>query len=119
MKTKEGNKLIAEFMTDEPEILAHDLKKAGTLESMQYHSSWDWIMPVVEKIEDTHAVKQGEKLHYGHSFKIDNWEVVIRDCLSGKIRFSVSPASVKVLSKIDAVWQGVIGFIQWYNKNRK
>lgn len=46
----EGNKLIAEFMTKDPGVLSRDFKKAGTLESMQYHKSWDWLMPVVGKI---------------------------------------------------------------------
>ena len=83
--------------------------------SKPYHSSWDWLMPVVEKIEDTHANKD---LHYGHRFKIDNWEIVVQDCLSGKIRCSVSPASVRISSKIDAVYQAVIEFIKWYNENK-
>lgn len=46
----EGNKLIAEFMTEDPEVLRRDLEQAGTLESMQYHKSWDWLMPVIGKI---------------------------------------------------------------------
>ena len=48
----EGNKLIAEFMTEEPEVLKRDLKRAGTLESMQYHKSWDLLMPCIGKISN-------------------------------------------------------------------
>jgi hypothetical protein len=46
----EGNKLIAEFMTEDPGVLRRDLKQAGTLESMQYHKSLDLLMPVLERI---------------------------------------------------------------------
>lgn len=45
----EGNKIIAEFMTDEPAILQQDLRKAGTLESMHYHEYWDWLLPAIFK----------------------------------------------------------------------
>ena len=70
MKTiEEGNKLIAEFVGAkltkgnfyllDGEILAHEA-------DLKYHTSWDWLMPVVEKIrgqvyesEFTHMFKYG------------------------------------------------------------
>ena len=36
------NKLIAEFMG------------ANTSIEMRFHTSWDWLMPVVDKIEQVH-----------------------------------------------------------------
>ena len=39
--TTENNKLIAEFM-------GYDV-----IEPMQYHTSWDWLMPVAHKIKET------------------------------------------------------------------
>ena len=36
------NKLIAEFMGEEQLCLPHELK---------YHTSWDWLMPVLKKIK--------------------------------------------------------------------
>ena len=45
----EDNKLIAEFM---------DLKSTGLSiykpSEYKYHTSWDWLMPVIEKIQDKH-----------------------------------------------------------------
>ena len=41
-----NNKLIAEFMGDE-----HPLAEVTHEASYRYHTSWDWLMPVVEKIE--------------------------------------------------------------------
>ena len=46
----EGNKIIAFFMTKWPKELERDLLKAGTLESMCYHSDWNWLIPVVKKL---------------------------------------------------------------------
>jgi len=47
METTENNKLIAEFM-DYP-----DLGTEGDFSYLKYHKSWDWLMPVVQKIKDT------------------------------------------------------------------
>ena len=63
--TIEGNKLIAEFMGGKVEQFVwrkyepmgvsfaeqvHGLQ-AHLLHDLEYHTSWDWLMPVVEKIE--------------------------------------------------------------------
>ena len=54
-----NNKLIAEFMgCTHPFNDIHDATlykvEQGTfeLDELEYHTSWDWLMPVVEKIED-------------------------------------------------------------------
>jgi len=42
-----GNKLIAEFMGKEEGYNEH-----GVWQPFQYHSSWDWLMPVWHKFRD-------------------------------------------------------------------
>lgn len=53
----EGNKLIAEFMgigktTQEPELYFKPDTESYwiTSDELKYHTSWDWLMPVIEKI---------------------------------------------------------------------
>jgi hypothetical protein len=59
MKTIEQNNImIAEFMgyidngcSEEGFLINPITKYDEDIESLEYHSSWDWLMPVVEKIE--------------------------------------------------------------------
>lgn len=54
----EGNKIIAEFMglpsyeNMTGKYWLHPLDKNKEVSQFNYHTSWDWIMPVVEKIFD-------------------------------------------------------------------
>lgn len=50
---RENNKLIAEFMGVDPVDVDTWLDKN---EELNYNSSWDWLMPVVEKIESLDIV---------------------------------------------------------------
>ena len=57
------NKLIAEFMgvvfhDDENQYYNADGLHIGN--TLQYHTSWDWLMPVVQKIEDYLSDNVGE-----------------------------------------------------------
>ena len=117
----EGNKLIAEFMggvydSDVNEYWFYlnppnwTSKFAPTTYELKYHSSWDWLMPVVEKIENDlkdsfnvdivnnnqcEIVKNGSKFICGYGF-----ETVYN-------------------SKIEAVYYSVVAFIKWYNSCKK
>lgn len=103
----EGNKLIAEFMGGEllegrqnnvfwfkehhHVLTAH---KAINQHAFKYHSSWDWIMPVVEKINASHTVK------------IKN-----NTC---SIRLIVEETTESTLIK--SVWKVVVEYVKYYNE---
>jgi hypothetical protein len=94
----EGNKLIAEFM-------GYDYKRKF-LQSwfedpiLQYHTSWNWLMPVVEKIEDmSYELRKDAAECSLFNFETQHYIVV-----SG--------------GGIKAIHQLVVEFIKWYNKSK-
>lgn len=127
MKVIEGNELIAEFMG--AKLIPKTLNEHCTiiqcsfdgdspaydgisLSNLLYHSSWDWLMPVLEKIE---TLKWFDKQKFEITFlrKRKNNKCT---CLiySTQVHFVVDSDS-----KIEAVWLTVIEFIKWYNKDEK
>lgn len=78
-----------------------------------YHSNWNNLMLVVEKIEEPGnfpdlSIKEGVDV-----------KIFYRNC---KIEYSdddneydLSPNGEKGKTKIEAVWKAVVKFIQWYN----
>jgi len=77
------NKLIAEFMgleTPDGCYFEH-LTKEGNRELthhilLQYHTSWDWLMPVVQKCFDTQKPEEGQHYFINESLLTIKIEVV-------------------------------------------
>lgn len=104
-ETIEGNKLIAEFMgweynsTGFWEETIFDFHK-----ELKFHSSWDWLMPVVEKI--WMIIENRESLFYFNTeFDTEKEHTVYSSRYTGN-------------NKEDC-WLAVIEFIKWYNKQGK
>jgi hypothetical protein len=105
-KTQEilsNNALIAEFMgmPESNNGLFSNVSKTYRPSELKYHESWDWLMPVVEKIE---------------SVIPDDSVVTIanNDCT---IPFLADEFDIEITgtSKIDAVYKAVVLAIKWYN----
>lgn len=127
MEIKEGNKLIAGFMggkyrkANKQRFIGErffDLQDKGyyyLVSDLKYHSSWDWLMPVVEKIfkmsepETNHEVSEYVTEYFFRTFGMqdDKHQFLVR--ING---FSLHESK----SLIEATWQAVIEFINWYNK---
>jgi hypothetical protein len=93
------NKLIAEFM---------DLKSTGLSiykeSDYKYHTSWDWLMPVVEKIDEVSVENTLFKIEYNRAFveDIENYYIFI---------------DVTASSRLEATYKAVVEFIK--NNNLK
>jgi len=92
------NKLISEFMgmnygdPNDNSVMIQMTPQGNEvvpINSMEYHSSWDWLMPVVERIEQVMQGVPQQMLH------------------------------LSLYSTIDEVYQAVVEFIKEYNKDYK
>lgn len=98
------NQLIAEFMGYKKEVrvggVRYLIKNSWYLpnERMLFLTSWDWLMPVVEKTNKIYQ-KLGE---------VNKTELA---CLQAKIMVGI------VRVDIESTYMGVFQFIEWYNSN--
>ena len=112
MNTQENNRLIAEFMgylLDDKEgvyWIETDEKYGVPPEDLEYHTSWDWLMPVVEKIER-------EYMYAVQSC----WEHCIID-KAGENTEDFERIEVDSSDKLSATYGAVVEFIKWYNQNK-
>lgn len=83
----------------------YDIVSVGDL---KYHSSWDWLMPVVEKINDTGIDNYGE---IGVFIFPNN--VVIGESSNDPITMCTI-ANHKSL--IQMTWTAIVTFLKWYSK---
>jgi len=75
------------------------------LNDLEYHTSWDWLMPVVEKIESL-----------GYEVQIRNTDCIIfqlLDTIKYKPIVDISSGN----GKKDSTYMAVVEFIKEYNKN--
>ncbi len=115
MNTQENNKSIAEFMGDISSMNAKvSFSKNCGVNDLQYHLSWDWLMPVVDRIESFQDGEDGDSMR-GHlyNFRIEQHFVYILDGESMDVIIEMNGDS-----KLDATYQGVVEFINQYNKTK-
>ena len=110
----EGNRLIAEFMGVKIGIDLYAWRiGAATVplrdEHLAYHKEWGWLMPVVEKIEREH----------GKGVAIEGYGVIITSFSNEDPRKPPFRIATHKKTKIEAVWQAVVDFIQWYSSQSK
>lgn len=111
------NELIAEFMGLERSKANHDYffipeyHAFVAPDNILYHQSWDWLMPVVEKIERSGTLFHTRIMCYADE---NNYLCDIVDIENNEASCQLSQTS-----KIDAVYKAVVGFIKWYNAQPK
>ena len=77
-----------------------------SLIQLEFHSSWNWLMPVVEKIESLGFDTRIQGITEDTFYQICE----ITDIVNNEITYQ------KTNSKILSVWLTVIEFIEWCNK---
>lgn len=100
--TIEDNKLIAEFFGEYSIIENNKPLYTFELDEFKFNASWEWLMPVVEKIENLN-INCRVRIE-SSSCKITNYQY-----------YNIEVAN----NKIDATYKAVIEFINWYNKQGK
>ena len=116
-----NNKLIAEFMgifavdIDEQDgfwysidgLMPHGYDKI-MLEAIKYNSSWDWLMPVVEKIGELY-----------HQVKIEiNEGFPYCEIICYSEGNCVEEFRNENETTIQAIYEVVLEFIKWYNQQK-
>lgn len=110
----QNNKLIAEFMglppnpysphlyAINPEIIDGELFAENWV-NLLYHKSWDWMLPVCERIES-------------HGFIVQ-----ITMCLAGSCKiwnYKGNYFGMESNNPIEAVWNTAVQFIEWHNQQQ-
>ncbi len=143
---EENNKLIAEFMgfklpdINNPDSLySKDIKRKGTTildmstgrrfhtmvddkvlfdgNELMFHISWDWLMPVVEKIENVEII--GDDNYFRDVFVIrkkGSCKVYVQCNSELDSKYFVSYHHIG--DEKENTYKAVVEFIKWYNENK-
>ena len=129
-KIIEGNKLITELLNNDlSKVCKNDLwdiislkigfttvedyKDEFWTEDVKFHKSWNWLMPVVEKIE---LLGASTDIHYFAGTKKNSTGWFGTSILGYSVGLSNYDHTNQYKSKIESVYNAVIHFIKWYNE---
>jgi hypothetical protein len=112
------NKLIAEFMGMEHCYRPYgdgfmEVKENSScveLEDLQYHTSWDWLMPVVEKI-----------FSLGYHYEIKPRYMMIKERMSSEVLVCEANFKGQTYNKSqkEIIYNAVVEFINEYNEENE
>ena len=103
-----NNKIIAEFIgykeyVNEGAIQLYIKDKVvKSIGQLDFHSDWNWLMQVVEKIESL-------------GYRVTIVRHICRIDLTEEIKLIIS----EDIKKIEAVYTACLEFIKWYNKQNQ
>lgn len=83
---------MVNYKDTNPDLTEDQWKGYGNNKSLKFHSSWSWLMPVVDKCSQL-----DDKNYSGGMFTVELWMFVTND--------------------IGAVWESVVKFIKWHTTN--
>lgn len=134
----ENNKLIAEFIGRKGKVnkYLYTFKEIPeprniwfTPQTAKFHSSWDWLMPVVEKIESLEIQPFLSKINISDVSEIEGnfWFNRFLNTVETYANVNYWHPEYQIdelnditgISPIDAMYKAVVQFITWYNENKK
>lgn len=104
MNTQNNNKIIAEFMKHSHPFLPSKSTINYIAEDLEYDNDWNWLMPVVDRIESL-----------GYEFFIVENRVEVAHNTDHSIETIIDFTFHG--GKRGATYRGVVEFINQYNKN--
>lgn len=134
--TIENNKLLAEFMKFDFSRFSNDgiiefpndsffefQYNTFTIEELKFHSDWNWLMEVVDKIETTDINNMGyidfhimpDAVILTDQDNEDNPLILINKS-EGFGSIEIEPVLFE--SKIQAVYNACIKFVKWHNQQK-
>jgi hypothetical protein len=121
---KKTNRIIARFMGMKPyyknqlngfwtnTIKAHDF---DTVMELKFDKSWDWLMEVVEYIENFHSIG-GELLEFQVVTYEDEVKIIAKH--PNKPWETIVEISADGSGKKANTYKAVVQFIEWYNNQK-
>lgn len=124
MLENNSNDIIAKFMGVDIEcspsvyraskgVLRHLIDNRRKCDGLLFDKSWDWLMPVVENIEQL----TGVSVYMGFSVIISDKHSCIYCYEPLKVKGVIyqTPSGIDEPDKLTAVYNAIIYFIEWYN----
>lgn len=119
--SQENNKLIADFMGWQHHSSAD--YDAYEMNNLKYHTSFDWLMPVVEKILKIRMPFKGMIDVYSFETTYKSWDspfhtttmVIKCEPHPNGIEYIYHTISCRKPKHIESIYDAVIKFIKWYN----
>lgn len=99
--SKMGIEQVGEYIVDVPNDLVHEW------DTVRYHESWDWLMPVVERIQHSGCLVD---IHI-----YSDTTCRIQKPLKVPPSFSVQGRGK---TPIEAAYNAIVEFITWYNATK-
>jgi hypothetical protein len=108
-----NNKLIAEFMG---EVTEYEINDPLFNQVYNFNSSWNRLMPVVEKIE---SLGVSTDIHYFAGIKKNTTGYFGTTFIGYTAKLSKYDSTNQYDSKIESVYNAIINFIKYYNQQNK
>lgn len=111
METIQNNIKLATFMNEKVD----DQGMGGyDWDDLEYHCSWDWLMPVVEKVMELCSSNNPER--FCHKFFIGVTSINIK--MERNRVFTHIDQYYIEQTKMEAIYKAMVEFVEWYNEGR-